>query len=226
MRIVATRESSGGARSLECRHGSAALSLPDAVDRTRGNPARRPRPRLPRPGDRRGARGRGRRAAHGAVGVAPAVGRREPAVLQLVRPARPARPQRLPDVRAPHGAAGVLTAHYALPMRSRTSAALVVAVLATGALGLAGCGSDSSSGDPLPASTPDLTIPGGADQLPGGATGTATTSTTSTATTGTDTTATTTAPAASGGTTTSAAPAPAAPTQTQAPAGGTGGTGG
>ena len=43
-------------------------------------------------------------------GVAPALGGREPAVLQLVRPARPAGPQRLPDVRAPHGAARVLTA--------------------------------------------------------------------------------------------------------------------
>src|SRR3954452_21588494 len=95
-------------------------------------------------------------------------------------------------------------------MRSRTSAVLVAAVLATGTVGLAGCGSDSSSGDPIPTSTPDLAIPGGADQLPGGATGTATTSTTATTTTGTDTTATTTAPAASGGgTTTSAAPAPA-----------------
>ena len=50
-------------------------------------------------------------------------------------------------------------------MRSRTSAALVAAMLATGALGLAGCGSDSSSGDPLPASTPDLTIPGGAHRV-------------------------------------------------------------
>ena len=42
--------------------------------------------------------------------VAAAVGGREPALLQLVRPARPAGPERLPDVRAAHGAARVLTA--------------------------------------------------------------------------------------------------------------------
>src|SRR3954467_3480865 len=102
-------------------------------------------------------------------------------------------------------------------MRSRTSAVLVVAVLATGVLGLAGCGSDSSSGDPVPRSTPDLTIPGGADQLPGGASGTTSNPTTSTAPTAPATPPTTPAPAATGGgTTTSATPAPAAPTQTQA----------
>ena len=39
----------------------------------------------------------------------PAVGRGEPAVLQLVRPARPEGPQRLPDVRPPHGRAAALT---------------------------------------------------------------------------------------------------------------------
>src|SRR3954451_18918059 len=109
-------------------------------------------------------------------------------------------------------------------MRSRTSTVLVVAVLATGIVGLAGCGSDSSSGDPTPTSTPDLTIPGGADQLPGGASGTTSNPTTAPAAPPAPPTpprpegprpapappAAPPPPAASGGgTTTSAAPAPA-----------------
>jgi hypothetical protein len=106
-------------------------------------------------------------------------------------------------------------------MRVRT---LAVVVAAIAALGLAGCGGDSSVGDPVPKSTPDLTVPPGAEVLAGGATGTDTTSTTSTSTTSTtDTTGTTTAPSAgAGGTTTATPAAPAAPTQTQAPSGGTG----
>jgi hypothetical protein len=135
-------------------------------------------------------------------------------------------------VRAAHGAADVLTGLYAPSMRPRTPAALVVLLLATGALSVAGCGADGSAGDQLPKSTPDLTVPPGADVLVGNARAGRTTSTTSTtSTTGTDTTGaagtTTAAPAApSAPSTTSAAPAPA---QTQAPsqgAGGTGGTGG
>src|SRR3954464_839706 len=115
-------------------------------------------------------------------------------------------------------------------MRSRMPAALVAALLATGAPGLAGCGSDSSVGDRVPKSTPDLTVPAGAEVLGNNAAATTTTPTTSTSTTGADTTGTTPASATGGGaTTTSAAPAPAptpapaAPTQTQAPSGGTGG---
>src|SRR3954449_12105825 len=107
-------------------------------------------------------------------------------------------------------------------MRSRMPAALVAALLATGALGLAGCGSDSSVGDQVPKSTPDLTVPAGADVLGNTAPATTTTPTPSTSTTGTDTTGTTTAPATGGGATTAPAapapaPTPAAPTQTQAP---------
>src|SRR4051794_29467778 len=217
-------ESSAGADRYSARHGFAAVSLSHALERPRGDPPGRPRPRLPRPRHGRGARGRGQGPAARAVPLAAAVGGREPALLQLVRPARPARPERLPDVRAPHGAARVLTGLYALPMRSRTPAALVVLAVAFGALGIAGCGADDSAGDPIPKSTPDLTVPAGADALAGGTNATSSTPTTSTSTTGTNTTGTTTAPAAGGGTTTSAAPA--APAQTQAPSAGTGAAGG
>ena len=58
-------------------------------------PGQRPR----RPGDRRGARGRREGPSPGPVEVHAAVGRREPAVLPMVRPALPARPQRLSQLR-------------------------------------------------------------------------------------------------------------------------------
>src|SRR3954469_4952372 len=99
-------------------------------------------------------------------------------------------------------------------MRVRTLAAVLAA---TGAVGLAGCGSDASTGDQVPKSTPDLAVPAGADVLASGSGGADTTSTTSTtsSTSTIDTTGTTTAPgAAAGGTTTAAPAAPAAPTQT------------
>ncbi|MEA2324072.1 MAG: hypothetical protein QOD81_3922, partial [Solirubrobacteraceae bacterium] len=64
-------------------------------------------------------------------------------------------------------------------MRSRP-AAVLAAVLATTALGLSACGADSSVGDAVPKSTPDLTVPAGADSLASGGTDTSTTSTTGT----------------------------------------------
>src|SRR4051794_19395296 len=143
-------ESSAGADRYSARHGFAAVSLPHALDRPGGHPRRRPQSRLPRSRHGRGARRRRQGPAARALALAPAVGGREPALLQLVRPTRPARPQRLPDVRPAHGAARVLTGLYALPMRSRIRTALVAVAVATGALGLAGCGSDSNAGDPVP----------------------------------------------------------------------------
>ncbi len=61
-----------------------------------------------RPRHGRAARGRREGAAAAPVEVQPAMGRREPALLQLVRPARPEGPQRLPDVRPPDGRAAPL----------------------------------------------------------------------------------------------------------------------
>ena len=64
---------------------------------------------LPRPRDGRAARGRREGAAARPVEVQPAMGGRDAALLQLVRPARPEGPQRLPDVRPPDGRAAPLT---------------------------------------------------------------------------------------------------------------------
>src|SRR3954452_25395251 len=103
-------------------------------------------------------------------------------------------------------------------MRVRT---LAVALVAAGAIGLAGCGSDAGAGDQVPKSTPDISVPAGADVLSGGTGATATTSTSTTSTTATTgTTATTVAPspAPAAGTTTAAPAPPAAtadPSQTQ-----------
>ena len=61
-----------------------------------------------RPRDGRAARGRREGAPAAPVEVQPAMGGRDPAVLQLVRPARSEGPQRLPHVRPPHGRAAPL----------------------------------------------------------------------------------------------------------------------
>ena len=85
--------------------------------------------------------------------VAPAVGRREPAVLHLVRPARAARSQRLPHLRAAHGAAGVLERLYPLFTCVRTWSPF----FAVACLGLSACGSDDAAHDVVPAALPELT---------------------------------------------------------------------
>ena len=92
-------------------------------------------------------------------------------------------------------------------MRSRVLAVLVVVLGATSTLSLAACGGDSTGADVAPKSTPDLTVPNGADALARDASG-STTSTTST----TDTTDTTSTEA------TPAAPETSAPTDTGAAA--------
>lgn len=96
----------------------------------------------------------------------------------------------MPDLRAPHGAAG-LTSRYARRMpKSYGAVALSLAVLATA--GLSACGGDSRPYDEVPASTPALVPPGDADSIAGDVT-TPTTPTTTTTTpdagtdTGTDT---------------------------------------
>ena len=113
---------------------------------------------LHRSRDRRGARGGRHRPAAAALRVAPAVGRREPPLLHLVRPARAARSQRLPHLRAAHGAARVLERLYPL-CHMRT---YVVVLFAVACLGLSACGSDSASHDVVPASLPALTPAPGA----------------------------------------------------------------
>jgi hypothetical protein len=102
-------------------------------------------------------------------------------------------------------------------MPVRTSVA-VLAVLAACAIGLGACGGDTSTGDEVPKSTPELTPPPGADALvPGqsGTTGTATTSTEQATTQTTPSTGT-----ATGGTSAGTTTTPAQPQQPPAATGG------
>jgi hypothetical protein len=122
-------------------------------------------------------------------------------------------------------------------MRPRVLVVLVVALVATGTLSLTACGGDPS-GDVAPKSTPDLTVPNGADALARDASGSTTSTTSTTDTTDTTSTGTaTTAPDTSAPTDTGAAPAQPqsqepAPSSTtggaspQTQGGGTGGAGG
>ena len=79
---------------------------------------------------------------------------REPALLQLVRPARAEGPQRLPDLRPAHGAAGIAGGR-ALRLRA---VVLTLALLLAGGT-LAACGGGSSAVDSVPKSTPNITPP-------------------------------------------------------------------
>src|SRR5437764_4539229 len=73
----------------------------------RGHHRGRAWPYLPRPGDGRGASDRRKALAAGADSIGAALVAREPALLQLVRPARAQGPQRLSLLRAAHGPAAV-----------------------------------------------------------------------------------------------------------------------
>ena len=73
------------------------------------------------PRHRRAAGDRRQAASARAVDVAAALGRREPALLQLVRPAGPEGPQRLPDLRPPYGRAAPLTRPSPCARLDRTS---------------------------------------------------------------------------------------------------------
>ena len=92
-----------------------------------------------------------------AVALAAAVGRGEPAVLQLVRPARPEGPQRLPDLRPPHGRAAPLSA-LMRHARARIAAARPPSLLA---LAVAGCGGRRSLAARCPGPPAALTVPAG-----------------------------------------------------------------
>src|SRR6185312_12974213 len=92
---------------LECAVDERQTAIPASQPRdgTR-DPARgRARRDLPRPRKRRHPGSRRQGPAAGAVAVAPALGRREPALLPVVPADGPARPQRLPDLRQADGPA-------------------------------------------------------------------------------------------------------------------------
>src|SRR5918997_434104 len=134
------------ARSIGDRRGAPASALPPdpllglppnesgpalppahSFDGPRSAAARRGGRDLSGPGDRRADGDHRQGPARGAVGVVAPVGGREPALLQLVRPARPEGPQRLPHVRPPHGRAGALTRLE--PMRRSPRTALIALLL-------------------------------------------------------------------------------------------------
>ncbi len=124
----------------------------------------------------------------------------EPALLPVVRAARPEGPERLPDVRQAHGTvAGFGEAKLrreprssgsGAPARGRTRAARMRAVAAAcvvliSSATLGACGSSSVS-DAMPKSTPEITTPTdtSAEKAAGQATSTSTTSTKAAGTTG------------------------------------------
>src|SRR5215218_5914177 len=140
------------------RDEPAEISPAGAVDRPRGHPGGRARPPLRRSGVRRAA-GAGRQAAAPPpVQVAAAVGRREPALLQLVRPAGPDGPERLPDLRAPHGGAPALNRSFTVRAARTATALLCTAALAVGA---AGCGGSEIDYQEVPGPPVDVAIPSG-----------------------------------------------------------------
>src|SRR4051794_17686451 len=85
------------------------------------------------------------------------MGRRDAAVLQLVRPAGPEGSERLPDVRAAHVSAPPRRAGGVIPM-PRLSALLTATLLAF-AVVVVGCGGDDSLAPQVPGPPADVTVP-------------------------------------------------------------------
>ena len=152
------RRRRSGSRSVARRSGKVAAVSTRQRYRLR-NPASgrevmieaEPERDLPRPRVRRAARGRRQGAAARAVALAAAVGRREPALLPVVRPARPEGPQRLPHLRPAHGTAGREDARARLLAASRWRCSCWRSALSA-------CGGSSVS-DAVPKSTPEITPP-------------------------------------------------------------------
>src|SRR5829696_5634308 len=93
------------------------------------------------------------------------MGRREPPLLQLVRSARAARPQRVPDLRSPHDGAAPLT-HFSPVRAARTATALLCTVAL--AVGAAGCGGSEVDYQEVPGPPVDVPIPSDSGSLSGG----------------------------------------------------------
>ncbi len=81
------------------------------------------------------------------------MGGREPALLQPLRPALPEGPQRLPHLRSPDGAAGLLTV-----MARRPATVCSIALLALTTVGLSACGGSGASSDKPPKKPPPLRL--------------------------------------------------------------------
>src|SRR5215208_110845 len=162
-------------RGCRVRAGTPATVRPDepaevspagAVDRPRGHPGGRARPQLRGPRVRRAAPAGRQAAAPPAVPVAAAVGRREPALLQLVRPAGPDGPERLPDLRAQHGGDPAQNRSFTVRAARTATALLCTAALAVGA---AGCGGSEIDYQEVPGPPVDVPIPSGSGSAGGSA---------------------------------------------------------
>src|SRR3954451_13770274 len=164
------------------REASAEVPHARALDRPRGHHRGRARAGVPGPRDGRGARGRRPDPPARAEQLRAPLGSREPALLQLVRPALAEGPERLPDLRASHGALRGLTVRA-------TVRTLVVLLGATLAAIVGGCGQDKPAAHAAPLGGPALLPPPGSIGAGGDST-TDTTDTTSTTSTdgGTSTT--------------------------------------
>src|SRR3954454_1235481 len=173
------------------REASAEVPHARALDRPRGHHRGGARAGVPGPRDGRGARGRRPDPPARAERLRAAVGAREPALLQLVRPALAEGSERLPDLRASHGAVRGLTVRATLWT-------LVVILGATLAVAVAGCGQDNPTAHPAPLGGPVLLPPPGStsagDNSTTDTTGTTSTTSTDEGTSTTDTTGTTDTP--------------------------------
>src|SRR3954447_25164322 len=127
------------------------------------------------------------------------MGGRDLALLQLVRPARPEGPQRLPDVRPPDGRAAPLREGRMRLVPRFAAPVITLAVIA------AGCGVSQVSFQEVPGDPPQVTVPGTAEAFAPTPTATPTATVDASATVA----ATTPTPAA-GTTDTTAQPAPTA----------------
>ena len=87
----------------------------------------------------------------------PAMGRRDAALLQLVRPAGPEGPERLPHVRPPYGRAAPLRGGRMRLTATRLAVPIIVLAL------LAGCGGAQVTVKEVPGGPVELTVPGNGD---------------------------------------------------------------
>src|SRR3954447_20033930 len=126
------------------------------------------------------------------------MGGRDLALLQLVRPARPEGPQRLPDVRPPDGRAAPLREGRMRLVPRFAAPVIALAVIA------AGCGGSQVAFQEVPGDPPQMTVPGTAEAFAPSPTATPAATTDASATT--DTAAATPTPATSDTTGTAATP--------------------
>src|SRR3954447_17378818 len=175
------------------REASAEVPHARALDRPRGHHRGRARAGVPGPRDGRGARGRRPDPPARAERLRAPLGSREPALLQLVRPALAEGPERLPDLRASHGALRGLTVRA-------TVRTLVVLLGATLAAVVGGCGQEKPAAHSAPLGGPALLPPPGSIGAGSATDTTDTTATTSTTSTDAGTSTTDTSGGASGAT--------------------------